>query len=149
MDETVHRRWDIVLRSVGMIGLAIGGGVTIWEYFDGVKRAGDTAYRESIKPFLSQRQDLYGQATQVVADLAVGKDPHVQKKSEDAFWKLYWSPLASVESPKIESLMVQFGQCLKSDCDEERKKTLSLKLAQEVRRENEAGFSVALPPVRQ
>jgi hypothetical protein len=68
------------------------------EHFDSVKRAQATAYRESIKPFLSQRQDLYGQATRVVADLALSKDPHVRQTSEDAFWKHYWSPLASVES---------------------------------------------------
>jgi hypothetical protein len=131
-----------------MIGLAVGGGVTIWEYFDEANRASATAYRESIKPFLSQRQDLYDQVTKIVAELAVGKDLKARKASEDAFWKLYWGPLASVESTEIESLMVQFGECLTANCDEERKKRLSLNLAQEVRKENVAGFGVILPPVR-
>jgi hypothetical protein len=146
MDENRARTWDFILKIVGMVGIAIGAAFTYWQYFDGVERQERTARLEAQKPFFSQRQELYGDATRTVAQLATSRDPVALKKAEDTFWLLYWGPLASVESKEVEMLMVQMGNCLRNpDCSKTEKEQISVALAQQIRKESAESWQVSLP----
>lgn len=146
MDENRARKWDLILRIAGMIGIAIGGGFTVWQYFRDREDRERTAFMEAQKPFLTQRQALYGDATRAVAQLATGSDPVEMKKAQDTFWLLYWGPLASVESKEVEKLMVQMGRCLQAaDCTKPDKQQISLALAQQIRKESASSWRVELP----
>jgi hypothetical protein len=144
MTEESYRAWDTWLKVVGIVGIAIGGIFTYWQYFDGVTRQEKTALIEAQKPFLAQRQDLYGQAAKAVSVLATSADAKTLAEAEATFWSLYWGGLATVESEKVEKIMVEIGKCLPNpQCDRRRK--LSLDLAHAIREESADAWNVFLP----
>jgi hypothetical protein len=149
MSTATAALWDIILKVLALVGLAIGGAFSYFQYFDGLKRQRESEARESRKPFLAQRQELYGQAMRAVAELAIVRlDKEQLRKAEETFWFLYWGPLASVESPAIEGVMVRFGDCLQDKtCKAEMKKDLSLELAHIIRAEYAESWDVSLPPL--
>ena len=146
MDEGAYRSWDLGLKVVGLPGVAVGAAFTYWQYFDGAKRQEKTAALEAIKPFLAERQTLYGEAIRAAATLATSKDPADLSKSGETFWRLYWGPLATVESREIEALMVRMGQCLRVPNAAKLKssKLHSIWLIKSVQ-ETASGWSVYLP----
>lgn len=146
MDESTARNWDVGLKVVGLLGFAIGAAFSYFQYFDGVKRQESTALIEAQKPFLAQRQELYGQATKALAQLATSKDSTVLREAENAFWALYWGPLATVESAEVEAIMVDAGNCLRDPaCTQGKRERLSLDLAHQMRQEVGAAWNVFLP----
>ncbi len=151
MDESAARTWDVGIKLAGLLGIAIGAGFSYFQYFDGVKRQETTALIEAQKPFLTERQELYAQATRAVAELATSESPTVKKEAAASFWALYWGPLATVESRDVESLMVQIGACLQRgpDCSEHQLRVLSLNLAQTVRAEAADAWNVYLPRLQE
>ncbi len=150
MDEATARNWDVGLKLVGLIGFAVGAAFSYFQYFDGVARQETTALIEAQKPFLAQRQDLYGQAVKAVAQLASSEDPTVLKDAEATFWALYWGPLATVESRQVEEIMVKMGQCLRdTGCGPAGRQAHSLALAHAVRQESADAWNVALPQLPQ
>jgi hypothetical protein len=150
MNEDSYRAWDTWLKVVGMVGIAIGGSFTYWQYFDGVERQERTALIEAQKPFLAQRQELYGEATKAVAMLSTSTDPKQIAEAEAAFWSLYWGPLATVESRRVETIMVQIGQCLQNpDCQQKERQRHSLDLAHAIREESAEAWDVLLPKLGQ
>jgi hypothetical protein len=145
MDESRHRSWDVILKVVGMVGIAVGAAFTYWQYFDGVKRQERTALIEAQKPFYAQRQQIYGDATRTVAQLATSSNPVELKKTEEAFWQLYWGPLASVESKEVATFMIQMGRCLHdTGCGKSEKQKISLGMAQQVRKESATSWGLQL-----
>jgi len=98
MNEDSYRAWDTWLKVVGIAGIAIGGIFTYWQYFDGVGRQERTALIEAQKPFLAQRQELYGEAAKAVSVLSTSNDAKTLAEAEATFWSLYWGRLATVES---------------------------------------------------
>ena len=147
MEDSHYRAWDVALKIIALIGIAIGGIVSYWQYFDGVARQQKTAVIEASKPFLAQRQQLYGEAIRAVAQLAVSSNAANLKRAEEAFWDLYWGPLASVESKDVEGLMVEMGRCLtdQPNCGQREKQLISLKLAHQIRIESAQSWGVVLP----
>jgi hypothetical protein len=144
MNEDSYRAWDTWLKVVGIAGIAIGGIFTYWQYFDGVERQERTALIEAQKPFLAQRQELYGQAAKAVAMLSTSNDAKTLAEAEATFWSLYWGQLATVESERVEALMVQIGNCLQDPkCSQRRQ--LSLDLAHAIREESAQAWDVFLP----
>lgn len=144
MTEDSYRAWDTWLKIVGIAGIAVGGIFTYWQYFDGVERQERTALIEAQKPFLSLRQELYGQATKAVSVLASSTDVKALAEAEATFWSLYWGGLATVESKKVEGIMVQIGNCLPNPkCGDRRQ--LSLDLAHAIREESADAWNVFLP----
>jgi hypothetical protein len=150
MNEDSYRAWDTWLKVIGMVGIAIGGSFTYWQYFDGVERQERTALIEAQKPFLAQRQELYGEATKAVAMLSTSTDPKQIAEAEAAFWSLYWGPLATVESRRVETIMVEIGQCLQNpDCQQKERQRHSLDLAHAIREESAEAWDVLLPKLGQ
>lgn len=146
MDEATARTWDAGIKLVGVLGFVIGGVFSYFTYFDGVERQERTALIEAQKPFLTERQALYAQASRAVAELATSSDPTVLGAAEATFWSLYWGPLATVESAAVEGLMVEMGRCLQdSGCLVDDRKRISLRLAQTIRAESSDAWNVYLP----
>jgi hypothetical protein len=143
------RFWDIFLKALALIGVGFGGVFSYFRYFNGLKHQREAAMRESQKPFLTQRQELYGQALRAVAELSVTGDKQKLAAAEEAFWMLYWGPLASVESHEVESLMAAFGKCLENPaCPPEVKKAVSVQLARQIRKESQKTWNVELPQLQ-
>ena len=146
MTEDSYRAWDTWLKVVGFAGIAIGGIFTYWQYFDGVNRQERTALIEAQKPFLAQRQELYGEAVKAVALLSTSSDAKTLAEAEATFWSLYWGRLATVESQRVETLMVQMGQCIQTpSCGRDARQRYSLDLAHAVREESAQAWDVFLP----
>lgn len=146
MTEESYRAWDTWLKVVGIVGIAIGGIFTYWQYFDGVERQERTALIEAQKPFLAQRQELYGEAAKAVSLLGTSSDAKTLAEAEATFWSLYWGGLATVESKKVEAIMVQIGNCLQdSQCPQMQRRRLSLDLAHAIREESADAWNVFLP----
>ena len=148
MTEDTYRAWDTWLKVVGIVGIAVGGVFTYWQYFDGVERQERTALIEAQKPFLAQRQELYGEAAKAVSVLSTSNDEKTRTEAEATFWSLYRGGLATVESPRVEEIMVQIGNCIQDPkCSKRRK--LSLDLAHAIREESAEAWDVLLPKLGQ
>ena len=146
MTEDSYRAWDTWLKVVGIVGIAIGGIFTYWQYFDGVERQEKTALMEAQKPFLGQRQELYGEAAKAVGVLSTATDAKTRAEAEASFWSLYWGPMGSVESPRVEAIMVKIGRCLQDpQCPQAERQRSSLDLAHAIREESAEAWDVLLP----
>jgi hypothetical protein len=150
MNEDSYRAWDTGLKVVGLAGIALGSIFTYWQYFDGAARQERTALIEAQKPFLAQRQELYGQAVKAVAVLSTTPDAKQRAEAEAAFWSLYWGPLATVESRRVEAIMVRIGECLQNpECQQKERQKHSLDLAHAIREESAETWDVLLPTLGQ
>jgi hypothetical protein len=149
MDEASARKWDVGLKVVGLIGIAIGSIISYMQYFDGVRRQELTAQMEARKPFLAQRQEIYGQAIKAVSLLATSQEAKTLQEAEAAFWALYWGPMATVESAPVEAIMVKIGRCLQEPgCEPIQKQRYSLDLAHTIRTESADTWNVSLPDLQ-
>ena len=146
MTEDSYRAWDTWLKVVGIVGIAIGGIFTYWQYFDGVQRQERTALIEAKKPFFEHRQELYAEAVKAVAVLTTSTDTKALADAEASFWNLYWGPLATVETERVAKIMVEFGACLRErSCEPRQRQQLSLTLAETIREESAEAWDVLLP----
>jgi hypothetical protein len=68
---------------------------------------------EAQRPFLTQQLALYFETSQLVGKI-ITQPPKTDEwsKLENRFWALYWSELAMVEHPVVESAMKNFGDQL-------------------------------------
>ena len=111
------------------------------------------AKREALKPLWDKQIDLYMDAAETAATIALTDDEEVRTTSEKRFWILYWGPLAAIEDltlaldspPEIEQAMVSFGEACKkpfAQRDKNQMKQLSLKLAHAIRKALPKSFDV-------
>ena len=94
----------------------------IWTYQDTARRElaqqatadrqfGETRRIEATKPYLERQLQLYTEAVEVTAGLAVAS-PKERLTLEPRFWKLYWGKLALVEDEDVAGAMVRMGEIL-------------------------------------
>ncbi|MDF0522841.1 hypothetical protein P0R31_37020 [Bradyrhizobium yuanmingense] len=96
--------WFRILAAGGALLTALWG---IWQY-------ADAAQREAIKPFLEQRLKNCTEASTAAARIAQPAPASDQVEQQSIFWRLYWGPLAIVESEAVEAEMVRFGRLLQT-----------------------------------
>jgi hypothetical protein len=65
--------------------------------------------------FGKKQLELCVQATDAAARLAETTDPVEWEKARQAFWILYWGPLAIVEDQNMATAMIDFGKHLPKD----------------------------------
>jgi hypothetical protein len=65
--------------------------------------------------FRKKQLELCVQATDAAARLAETRDPVEWEKARQAFWTLYWGPLAMVEDQNLATAMIAFGKLLPKD----------------------------------
>lgn len=98
-----------LVQSVSLLIVAIGLMVGAWEYWD----SNSQNYRKEI---WSAQKLLYERAIEAASKIANGRSLASVSESRKEFWGLYWGSLAMLESPRVESAMVQFGEIL-AECE--------------------------------
>ena len=101
MDESLFRKWTFRLQCVSMAVIVIGGAIALWRYFD-------TTANEFKRPFWEKQIDLYVQASDAAATLAVAQPGAEWERAKLRFLVLYNGSLAIVEDKAIDSAMVRF-----------------------------------------
>jgi hypothetical protein len=90
-----------------------------------------TEQRQFMKPLLEKQQSLYFEASSATAIIASSSDQRERTQAANTFWRLYWGPLAMVESTDVSGAMKSFGYCLSKEnrCDSDELRHRSLALA--------------------
>jgi hypothetical protein len=91
MNEANYKRWDIRIKALTMLGVAIGGIWAICSYRM-------TSEKEFRRPLWDKQLALYFQAANAASKIATL--PEGNKDRNDSiteFWNLYFGPLAIVE----------------------------------------------------
>ena len=115
---------DTLIKIFPILVAVVGGLWTLNTYFDNQRQASqaEQAAREKEQrsqllqaqaPFLEHRWKAYIE-TSGVAGALVALEPAdpAWAQAEKRLWELYWSELAMVETPVVESAMVDFGRKL-------------------------------------
>ncbi len=125
ISEAVHRKWDILFKWFGLVGVLFGAGWTIITYQNA--RADELLARtKDQNSFIFQHQaTLYFDATRAAAVIALAKSPLADenknvnqeqlKEAEKRFEELYWGELVVVEDHRMEIAMITFRDCYISD----------------------------------
>jgi hypothetical protein len=113
MGEDCARLVDAICKGLATLTLVVGGFWTLYTYL--VSRSDRTTALtiEAKKPFYEKRLQFYLEAVDAVATIATSSVVAEVELSKARFWKLYWGALALVEDREVESLMVEFGTCLR------------------------------------
>ncbi len=64
--------------------------------------------------FLDTRLQIYIEAADCAATIAVSTDKEAVQKAAERFWILYWGRMAVVEDDRVEDAMVQFSKVLEN-----------------------------------
>ena len=72
---------------------------------------------EARRPYLDYQLELYKETTKVAVTLATSTDSAEVDTARKRFYRLYWSELALIETPEVESQMVKFERALKASSD--------------------------------
>jgi hypothetical protein len=136
MTEETHRKWDIIFKWFGLLGVIFAGIWTFYTYYQNrkadIEKQGDIRKEEKIahtkdqNSFIFQHQaSLYLDAARSAATLALGLDPNRRDtRATDAkalsvarqrFEELYWGELVIVEDRRVEMAMVVFRECMLSN----------------------------------
>jgi hypothetical protein len=122
MDEAALKRWDLVVKIVGLIALIASGIWTLYKFredrqvdlrnrTDQVNR--DQAARsKELNSFVFQKQtELYFEATKVAATIAISQDPKILADAKLRFNQLYFGEFVIVEDRRVELAMISFYLC--------------------------------------
>jgi hypothetical protein len=150
LSEGAARMWDAITKGVSVLGLIAGGIWTLRKYFDDRANSrkldqerAKSAEIEARKPFASKQLDLYFAAVEAASAIASG--PWEQQGPQiDAFWRLYWGPLALVEDSTVAKAMIQFGDALKDNAEQTELRIYALELAHACRDAIAQSWNVSL-----
>lgn len=136
MDQSSYNNWDIGIKVLTVLGVAIGGIWAICSYRM-------TSEKEFRRPLWDTQLSLYFQAATSAGKIATLPEGKARDESVGEFWNLYYGPLAVVEDDEqVCEAMVDFGECLpkpgrvyaEEECDKPLVQHRSLLLANAVRR---------------
>jgi hypothetical protein len=102
------KSWLDVVPWVGLVVSILTVWVGIWQFLL-------QQIQSNKQEFGKKQLELCVQATDAAARLAETKDPVEWEKSRQAFWILYWGPLAIVEDQNMATAMIDFGKHLPKD----------------------------------
>ncbi|MCE3606569.1 hypothetical protein LXA47_23620 [Massilia sp. P8910] len=136
---TDYQFWDLILKAVASI-LAVGGATAgIAKYF----RSVEGTFRA---PLWEKQLNLYFEVCEVAATLAAEDNLVERTLAERRFWRLYYGPLALVESPEVEQAMVEFALAIeKNPHDLKILRSLALGLAYQCRESIAKSWRTTLP----
>jgi hypothetical protein len=139
MTESQARLVDSMCKIVATIALVVGGGWTLYTYFNARTDEAHTAAIEARKPFLAKRLEVYGEVVDLAAkiaskgvqindlkipknsksSLAVGLEIHRNSLEGDykdearRLFELNVGQMALVEDSLVEIASVNFGACVR------------------------------------
>ncbi|MDJ0656130.1 MAG: hypothetical protein QNJ40_18350 [Xanthomonadales bacterium] len=134
-------RIEFTLKALGAASIIVGGALGLWKYFD----ASEKEYR---RPLWERQIAVYFEATNATGLLVSATDPQQLATAERSFWKLYYGPMALVEDLQVEQAMVQFGRCLRDQCEMAQLRKLSLSLAHACRASLGESWAHKLPELQ-
>ena len=110
----------------------------------------NSAEREFTKPLREVQLDLYREASSAVATLATELDTNSQrwKDGKADFLRLYFGPLAMLESDEVARVMIKIKHGLDAGVRGNKLENLSLELARTCRESAAADWKVSLPPTQ-
>lgn len=125
-----EKRVELLVKVVGTLLTFFTVIIGIWQFNKGQRDLKDRdieqrkaeltelsakASIEMLSKFKELQMKIYLDAGDVLSYLIVNEDfrSAEYKAKVQRFWELYWVELAVVETPKIESTMMQFGNILK------------------------------------
>jgi hypothetical protein len=112
MDEDRARFIDAMTKLLAVIAVAVGGGWTLYTYFNGRSQEARTALVEARKPFEAKRLELYLDLSSTTAIIAMGQDKAAVAKAKEHLSNLYWGPAALFGDRQVQDAMTDFGRCL-------------------------------------
>jgi len=117
MDDARYQRWDLTLKAVALLFIAIGGIWALVSYQLNSKKElrsyQKTSEKEFRRPLWDKQLSLYFDAVDSASRIAYLPDGKDREASIRQFWNLYFGPLAVVEDDQVLcTAIVEFGDCL-------------------------------------
>ena len=126
MTESRARLVDAACKIVATLGLVVGGGWTLYTYFNARAGEAKTASIEARKPFLAKRLEIYSESVQLASRIAMGSaDVNIPGTQEEKaaygkqidkdilrFKELEIGSMSLVEDNAVHDAMADFGSCL-------------------------------------
>jgi hypothetical protein len=114
ISEGTARAFDATIKVLTLAAVIIGGGWTLYTYFQTRQREARTAEIEAKKPFEEKRLEFCFWASNHASVIATSSDTSAVAKATNDFWALFFGEFAIVEDEKVVASMLQFGRCLKN-----------------------------------
>ena len=149
MTEDAARFYTALFSLFTIVG-GLGAGIyTVKQYLDTRQKEVvaynlqvATAQLEAKKPFYQKHLELCSEASSAASTIATTPDLKERKASINTFWRLWDGPLAVVEGGRVARAMIEFGDCLQSECP--NLKALSIGISHSCRDEISANFDLHL-----
>jgi hypothetical protein len=152
MTDSTARAVDTWIKLVGVIGLALGGAIALWEY---AHSSNEHAWLETRKFEADQRKalldkqvELYFKVAELASTISLAPDESASRERAVAdFQRLYYGQMVIVEDRQqraagdhkyssdtnVEARMIAFSNCLNSRCDRGELSKRALELADSCR----------------
>ena len=145
MNEGRARAIEAILKVLTFAALLIGGGWTLYTYFQTRQQEAKTAEIEAKKPFEEERLKFCEWGTTYTSVIVSSDDATAVTNNTKAFWQLYYGLAAMGEDQEVIESMTKFGRCLKNqnNCSAPLKQ-LSLNLAHDCRESIARNWNVTL-----
>lgn len=135
LSEEWTRTVDALVKIVGVLAIVVGGGWTVYQYFQNrnAQLAEQQEARqqqrlnelfEERRPFLQERLELYLEIASAVGTITTSKNQSAVAKAKESFSALYSGPVRLVASLKEEAAMDRFAVCLEKTTCQSQLKTI-------------------------
>jgi hypothetical protein len=107
MDEYKYKRWGIILKVAGLVGVILSG---LWA----VHTYSEDKTKEQNSFIFQHQATAYWDVSRVAASLAASRDEKTKKEAEERFLQLFYGELAGVEDRRVELATIAFDKCWES-----------------------------------
>jgi hypothetical protein len=97
------------------LALVIGGGWTLYEYFDHRAYQLETARFEAIRPVLDERLKLYVDLTSAASTIATSKNEADVAKAKEQLLKLFYGPMGLISDFQVQREAGDFITCVQDN----------------------------------
>ena len=148
MTENTKRINDVIIKWIALLS-AIGGIVFFVLKYDDL---GDVVFKKHLR---EKQLQYYSQISEATSAIATNCDEKIQKDAKDLFYKLYFGPLATIESVQVGQSIKSFSDELRytkekqlTPCENEQLIYLSFDLASAIREDIAKSWHIDLPRSR-
>lgn len=105
MGEQVYRLCDILIKSIGIVAVALGIPI-------GVSQYRDTKQKEFYSELWNRRLATYEDASNAAALVAISASLESSERHRRDFWRLFYGPMSLIEDDAVKKAMENFGSLL-------------------------------------
>jgi hypothetical protein len=106
------RTINCITSAFTVLALAVGGGWSLYQYFENRSYQLQTERFESIKPMFEERLKLYVELTAVAGTIAANKNDADVVRAKARFMEMYYGPIGLVEDSSVWSAAGEFAKCI-------------------------------------